>query len=180
MKNQNIKFKKGDLLKAFDNKKVDCIAHQCNTFLTADKCGGIAGLLFNCYPSLRDNHNTYINNYKNNNHQLLGDAKGVTIKGINYIFNIYSQYKAGNPTTGIDSMECRLSYLKEGLTTVANYIIAGNMKTLGLPLIASGLARQAKAECYRMSDLEYFKKFMLPTIKEVFKDYDIQVTIMYL
>ena len=177
MKNQNIKFKKGDLLKAFDNKEVDCIAHQCNTFLISFDCGGIAGKIFKKFENVANiNTSEILHNRKNNcSYALLGK-----VSGFDNIFNIYSQYRTGNPTTGIDSMECRLSYLKEGLTTVANYIIAGNMKTLGLPLIASGLAKQAKAEYYKMSDLEYFKKFILPTVKEVFKNYDIQVTIMYL
>lgn len=104
----------------------------------------------------------------------------IILGGVSYsdkVYNIYSQYKPGAPTKGIDSLICRLSYLNEGLTYVKNDMLVNNMKVLAIPLIAAGLAKDSS---FIGTDLEYFKKAILPIVEVVFENSDIQVKIMHL
>lgn len=170
-----IKYKKGDLISLFDKGEFDCIAHQCNVFLISIDCGGIAQKIFNTYEQTAVANSNAILTYRKNNcsYSLLGKVTGCID-----VYNIYSQYKPGSPTHGIDSMECRLYYLKEGLNTIKQHMGANNQTKLGIPLIASGLAKQHNMKA--IPDLIYFKKFILPTVKEVFKNSLINVTVVYL
>jgi hypothetical protein len=171
-------FKKGDLIKLFDKEKFNCIAHQCNTELNSELCGGIAGTIFKTYDIASYINNSTINMYKELRHDLLGQSRACKVNNNQIIFNLYSQYAIGFPRKGIDSMQCRLSYLKQGLKDIKDFMILTNYSTLGLPLLASGLAKQK--EFYDVSDLNYFKEYILPTIKEVFKTTNINITIVYL
>jgi hypothetical protein len=171
-------FKKGNLIKMFNEEKFNCIAHQCNTELNSELCGGIAGTIFKTYNTASFFNNSIINTYKLIRYSLLGQCRTCKVDKNKIIFNLYSQYSVSNPTKGIDSMQCRLSYLKQGLEEVKDFMILNNYNNLGLPLIASGLAKQK--EFYDVSDLSYFKEYIMPTIKEVFKTTNINITIVYL
>jgi O-acetyl-ADP-ribose deacetylase (regulator of RNase III) len=181
MKNPSIKFLKGDLLKAFDKGKFDCIAHQCNTLLASEHCGGIAKIIFGKYANVALANNLRIKNGEYNTELLGNISYGYVVidNCIGTVFNLYSQHKPGSPSNGIDSLECRLSYLKESLYRIRDVIRKEGLKTLGIPLIASGLAKHISFQ--DMPDLEYFKKFILPTINDVFGlDDNIQITVMHL
>lgn len=166
-----IKYVQGDLIKMFKDGDVDCIAHQCNLMLQSEFCGGIAGTIFKNFKDAGDANNSFLAG------KSITDCLGRT-SGTQYVFNIYSQIYTGCPNNGADSMECRLSYLKEGLNTIKLYMGANNQTKLGIPLIASGLAKQQNMKS--MPDLSYFKKFILPVVKDVFKHTDITVIVAYL
>lgn len=175
-----IKFKKGNLLELFDKGNFDCIAHQCNTLLASELCGGIAKVIFGKYSNAALANNIRVKNGIYNT-ELLGDLSyGYIVIGdcVGTVFNLYSQHKPGSPSNGIDSLDCRLSYLKESLHKMRDIIKKEDLKTLGIPLIASGLAKHNSFKTF--DDKEYFKRFILPTIKEVFKNTDIEITIVYL
>jgi hypothetical protein len=182
MKKQSIKFLKGDLLKAFDKGKFNCIAHQCNTLLTSEHCGGIAQAIFGKYEEASVSNTNRVTEQLSR-YLLLGDISVGVIPGNSketdrIVFNLYAQNNPGRPTHNIDSIECRLSYLRECLNKVKNNMIINYRTTLGIPLIASGLAKQNRF--YDMPDLEYFRKFILPIIEDVFKESNIQITVMHL
>lgn len=182
MKNPNIKFLKGDLLKALDKGKFDCIAHQCNTLLTSEYCSGIAAAIFGRYKEASISNTDKITQGFSR-YILLGDVSiGVIPTNMperdKIVFNLYSQSNPGAPSNNIDSMECRLSYLRECLSRVRSTMNIKYYTTLGIPLIASGLAKQQGYHV--MPDLEYFKKFILPIIEDVFRESNIQITVMHL
>lgn len=173
MKNRNTKIIKGNLIDMFKDGEVDCIAHQCNTVLISEDCGGIAGVIFKNFKEAAITNTNEILTYRQANlsYSLLGKTSGSM-----GVFNMYSQYKPGHPTTGIDSMECRLSYLKEALYTIKDAMYASGLKSLGIPLIASGLAKQKGF--HNMPDLEYFKRFILPTVKESTNGIEVKIIVL--
>lgn len=170
-----LKFKKGNLLELFDKGNFDCIAHQCNTLLASEVCGGIAKYIFGKYKEACFSNNKALEYYSDKT-MLLGKISGLS--SVNKVYNLYSQYRPGIPTTGIDSMHCRIGYLKECLGRVKNDMRIEGFISIGIPLIASGLAKQKHFE--NTPDLIYFKRFILPVIKDVFKNTDIEITVVYL
>lgn len=173
-----IKYRKGDLIQLFEKNQFECIAHQCNTLLASELCGGIAKAIFAKYPRASINNSLKIKEVVGRAEILgaisIGDKEDAT----GLIFNLYAQYNPGSPSKGIDSFQCRLSYLKEALAKVKYIMKLQDYKTLGIPLIASGLAKQTGFTSF--DDKEYFKLYILPAIKEVFKFDDIEITIVYL
>lgn len=162
-----IKFKQGDLLEAFKNGEIEVIAHQENCISKQYK--GIAKIIHNLYPETID-RNRYFGNITVHN----------TINGI--VVNMYSQYYPGSPSDKLfikydyeipDNYHNRIIALQNCLKSIkANY----SDKKIGLPLIASGLAKNNNLK--HSSDLDYFVSYIYPVIEDYFKYLD--VTIYYL
>lgn len=158
-----MKYIQGDLIQLFKQGEFDLIAHQCNCKGLFG--AGIAKQLVKEFPIA---------------YEVESHFKAVTLYGTNiafeteygFIINMYSQFNVGDCTdTGIDSFEVRLGALENCL----NKINENNKgATIGLPLIASGLARK-KSD---LDDLSYFNSFILPSVKKCLKNMD--VTIVYL
>lgn len=151
----------GDLIQLFKQGKFDLIGHQCNCFRLG---AGIAKSLIKEFPQVqveRHGNDTY----------LFGTHTTVDTD-FGSIINIYSQYTAGCCTyEGIDSFEVRLGALKNCLSNLNKN---NKGKTIGLPLIASGLAADQTRKG-AMSDLEYFQKFIESTIEESLPDMDVKI-----
>ena len=99
-----IKYKKGNLIDLFERGDFDCIAHQCNTMLTSEFCGGIAQAIFGKYPRASSANNLRIQEVLNRI-DLLGTisiGEKEILNGL--IFNLYSQNNPGPPSKGIDSL----------------------------------------------------------------------------
>lgn len=162
----NIRFIKGDLIELFKQKEFDLIAHQCNCVGVMDT--GLAKVLAQEFPiidlevvGIRTSVNLF------GTYECFGTDYG-------YIINMYSQFSTGKcHENGIDSFEVRLGALENCLNNINKY---NKNKHLGLPLIASGLAK--KKECADWDDSTYFKSFIYPSVKKCLKD--MKVTIVYL
>lgn len=163
-----IQFKQGNLLEAFENGEVNFIAHQENC--VSDRYLGIAKLIHEKYPTTLTNK------------PIFGEGIYHDIDENKIIMNMYSQYYPGSPSTKtfikrgyeiVDSFQTRITALSNCLETF-EYI--KNDCKIGLPLIASGLAKVK--EKFHTSDLNYFKKYIFPVIEKYINHLD--VTIYYL
>lgn len=143
---------KGDIIEAFENNDIDIIIHQCNC--TAGHGKGIAKVLSTKYPEINIPH---IWVYK-------GDYKPILVGNSNkWIINMYTQVYPGAPTKDkTDSFETRLKWLDRCLKGIA---YSFRYKIIGMPLIASGLAADKEIKG-SMSDLEYFKAYIAPTVEK--------------
>lgn len=158
-----MKYIQGDLIQMFKENKFDMIGHQCNCFLMG---AGIAGALVKEFPEIE----MMVNNLKTS---VLLFGRYYYIKtDYGYILNIYSQFNPGGcMKKGIDSFEVRLAALENCLTYIND---AYRDKHIGLPLIASGIAKQKS----NLDDLSYFHAFIEPSVMKCLKD--MEVTIVYL
>lgn len=158
-----MKYIPGDLIQLFKQGYFDMIGHQCNCKGLFG--AGIARLLAKEFPIA---------------YEVESHFKAITLYGTNiafeteygFIINMYSQFSPGGCTyVGIDSFEVRLGALENCLININTN---NKGKTIGLPLIASGLA----ADLIRkgtMSDLEYFQKFIKSTVEESLPDMDVKI-----
>lgn len=164
-----IKYKQGDLLKAFENGEVNLIAHQENC-VSKGNYAGIAKIIHNKYPETVDIS------------RFFGD---IIIHHVQHgiIVNLYSQYYPGSPNSTvfvkdkyelIDNYYNRIIALEECLWKIRMYF---SDKKIGLPLLASGLAA-CKGRKTSLSDLDYFKKYITPTVEKCLDD--MNVTVYYL
>lgn len=144
-----MKYIKGDIIKAFENNDIDVILHQCNCVKGHGK--GIAQTLFQKYPEINI---PYISFYK-------GDYKPIYLRDNKWIINMYTQFYPGPPVNEGDSFKIRMEWLKECLKRISYSF--GDL-TVGMPLIASGLAADKNLKG-NMSDLEYFKKYIAETVE---------------
>lgn len=159
-----IKYKQGDLIKLFKEKEFDLIGHQCNCL--GSMGAGIAKALAQEFPDIQPT----VKDYKDS--LFLFSRYEYTLTDFGYIVNIYSQFNTGGCTpTGIDSFEVRLGALENCLININEH---NKGKRIGLPLIASGIAKKKS----NLDDLSYFHSFILPSIKKCLKD--MKVTIVYL
>ena len=159
-------YKEGDLVKSFlETTEFDYIAHQCNCRAGSENCSGIARTIFDVFPEAAKNQDEV--SAARNPWIELGKFK----ESKEGVLNLYSQFNPGRPTYGIDSLECRMSYLKEVCQRL-NIGLKGFK--LGIPLIASGLA---KSHLYDYSDLEYFQKIIAPIIEPILIDVKTTVVI---
>lgn len=154
----------GDLIQLFKQGKFDLIAHQCNCI--GRMGAGIAKTLAQEFPQI--------------DIEIIGVGQAIKLFGTyeyfdtecGYIINMYSQFNVGKCTqVGIDSFEVRLGALKNCLSNLNKN---NKGKTIGLPLIASGLAADPIRKG-TMSDLEYFQKFIESTIEESLPDMDVKI-----
>lgn len=160
----NIRFIKGDLIELFKQKEFDLIAHQCNCIGVMG--AGIAKALAQEFPQI--------------DLEVNGVGQAVKLFGTyeyfdteyGHIINICSQFNVGQcRPVGIDSFEVRLGALENCLNNINEEF---STQHIGLPLIASGLARK-KSD---LPDLSYFHSFILPSVEKCLKD--MKVTIVYL
>jgi len=158
----------GDLIKNFKAKDFDFIAHQCNCHTIG---GGISGVLIENFPRVLEVHNLFINVFGRKD---LYGKTALTDTTFGDIFNLYSQYQPGACSNHKDSFEQRCAKLKECLTFINKEY---PNRSIGLPLIASGIAADKKLK-KDMSDLEYFGKYIAPIVEKCLPD--MKVTIVYL
>lgn len=152
-----------NILTAFREGEFNVLLHQTNC-VTKDRVSGIAKDIFEEYPKSLQKHlekaifgnYTYWSNDENK-----------------MIINIDSQHYQGGcndllfiHSTGYqikDNFCNRLNALKSTLANIA-YFHNFNDKKIGIPLIASGVGAD-KSLKGSMRDLEYFKKFIAPTVE---------------
>lgn len=175
-----IKIINGDLIELFEKGEFNAIAQQNN--LQSVNGRGIALSLVKKYPKIQ-----YWSDLRQRNALSFGTYDVIEDNG-KYIYCLYSQWFLGAPTNRFigltslvkDDFDTRLKALKLSLLRMCAdlfCIFSNNKITLGIPLIASGLARQKGYE--NLTDLEYFKQFILPTIEKVLEDYpNIELTII--
>lgn len=159
-----IKYKQGDLIKLFKEKEFDMIGHQCNCL--GSMGAGIAKALAQEFPEIKET----VKEYKDS--LFLFGTYHYMPTDYGYVINIYSQFYPGGCTpTGIDSFEVRLGALENCLININEN---NKGKRIGLPLIASGIAKKKS----NLDDLSYFHSLILPSVKKCLKD--MKVTIVYL
>lgn len=166
-----IKFKNKDLIEAFKNSEYDAIIHQTNC--TIGMGGGIARIIGNEFPETKERDKEMREeiddiNFLNGNYVIIPTIYGDVI-------NCYSQFSAGPPSKeGIDTFENRKQVLSNVLYQVAE---RGYFK-VGIPLIASGLAR---VNYDSQSDIEYFVREIFNIVSDMDKiNPQIQIEICYL
>lgn len=159
-----MKYIQGDLIQLFKQGEFDLIAHQCNCKGLFG--AGIARLLAKEFPVIA--------------YEVESHFKAVTLYGTNiafetehgFIINMYSQFNVGDCNKiGIDSFIVRLAALKGCLININTYYRG---LTVGLPLIASGLAAD-QIRKGTMPDLEYFQKYIESTVEESLPDMDVKI-----
>ncbi len=172
-------YKQGDLLIAFKDDEVNVIMHQCNC--TVGMGAGIAKEIAREFPIVN-----LINDELLDQSDIEGKCYPIAITNKKYIVNLYSQYYPGAPSEreilfgenkgNLDTFRQRLNWLRKSLKMyVEEY--SNKDDIIGLPLIASGLAAD-KNKKNGLSDLEYFKKYIAPTIEEELQNFN--VTVYYL
>jgi len=182
-----------DILQAFEEDEINVILHQCNC--TVGMGAGLAKKIADKYPQVNDFDKIMISNCKDTSLGIIkfGYADLIKLSETKHIWNIYSQWYKGSPSNNTfisvfemqDSFINRIIALKIALKNVrANYhfkrdgdLTCETIK-IGIPLIASGLAKQK--EYKYLSDLDYFKKFIEPIIIECFDNKIEELNIYYL
>lgn len=162
-----MQYKQGDLVTLFKQVEFNLIAQQCNCFNVMG--GGIAGVLCEHFPAIMKK-----DEYDLNPVSKYGTIQSVKVEqGI--IVNMFSQFQPGSCTkTGIDSFEVRLGALRSCLDQINREYTGA---TIGLPLIASGIAASVFVK-KNMSDLQYFTKFIAPVVEQHL--FSLNVVIVYL
>lgn len=156
-----MKYIQGDIIDAFETGEFDMILHQCNCFGIG---AGIAKILDDRYD-LSDI-------YRSSPEFNLGTIKWTRTR-FGFIGNMFSQFKPGGcRITGVDSFEFRTFALKQCLKIIGH---GYSYNKIAIPLIASGLAAD-QFKKLEMSDLEYFKAFIAPTVEKYLPN----VTVYYL
>lgn len=163
---------KGDLIKLFKDGKFDYIAHQCNMIVPSKYCRGIAKSIFEQYPDTANLHDDIIENRIGID---LDISEGIYVYNTkDNIVNLYTQYNPGPGTNHPDDIDYYLNrkeYLSKALDKLNKEL---KDKKLGIPLIASGLAKAMK---YSMDDLSYFNEFIKSIVEDKLKDVDVTVVI---
>lgn len=164
-----ITYIKGDLIKAFESGEINIIAHQCNC--QGNMGAGIAKLLANKYPELKQTDKERCDLFKDEPERLVGRYSLYEPNEKQVIYNIYSQYFIGSPKTGFDTFEQRLNWLIRALWYIkgnTRYLKGDSIEPLniGIPLIASGLAKDKNKP--HTSDLDYFQKYIASHIENIF------------
>ena len=150
-----------NILTAFREGEFNVLLHQTNC-VTKERVSGIAKSIFEEYPGALYAHLRYC---------VFGDISFCTQDG-KTIVNCNAQYYGGSSSdmqfyldtdySHPDSFKNRLAALENCLISVNNLFY--NCE-IGIPLIASGIGadRKLKGE---MRDLEYFQKFIAPTVEK--------------
>lgn len=125
-----IKYKKGDLIKAFQSGEVTAIGHQSNCFNTMGS--GVALAVKNAFPEAYAADCTTI---KGDKSKLGSMSCCMTPKGP--IFNLYGQYRYGKDGDLYTDYEA-LSSAMERMAFVL--LMAGHNKPVGFPKIGCGTA----------------------------------------
>lgn len=147
-----------NILTAFKEGEFNVLLHQTNC-VTKDRVSGIAKSIFEEYPKALQAHLEKAEFANYSWFQL--DKK-------QHIINCNSQYYQGacneyffdyKGFTMPDNFQNRLNALKEVL-----YLV-NRMGKFGIPLIASGIGAD-RTKKNSMRDLEYFQKFIAPTVEK--------------
>lgn len=131
-----IKYVTGDLIKAFLNGDVDCIAHQANCYNVMGS--GFAKQLKKDIPEAFKADEEYL---RLTGRDRLGHCSFFEKENNKFVFNIYGQldYRRWHEDYGT-----QLSYLTVGLIRMANELddkgLANTGYKVGFPLIGCGLA----------------------------------------
>lgn len=152
---------KGDMVLSYKNNELDAYAHQCNCFCRMGR--GIAPLLAKANPKVRKIDNTTLEGDRNK----LGSVSVVDTEGFPVLYNVYSQYHWSKFKEAPNRNTCYKS-LMTGLLSVKLHMNKFDLVTLGLPLIGCGLAGGD------------WGGVVLPMIKEIFEDSNIDVTVFVL
>jgi len=151
-----IKYIKGDIIKDFQNGKIDLLAHQCNC--TVGHGAGFAKSLAKVYPQI----NVPVKE------SLLGSNLFVWLLYTKqYICNMYAQVYPGSPDperTNFESFTTRLLALRKCLREVELF---SDVFRIGMPLVGAGLGADVRLKGY-YNDLAYFEKYIAPVVDEVF------------
>lgn len=151
----------GDILKAFREGEFNVLLHQTNC-VTEDRVSGIAKSIFEEYPGALKAHLNYC---------VFGGISFHTQEG-RTIVNCNAQYYQGSCSdmqfyldadySHSDNFQNRLVALENCLIGVESLFYDCE---IGIPLIASGLGADRKLKG-SMRDLEYFQKFIAPTVEK--------------
>lgn len=151
-----IKYIKGDIIKDFQNGKIDLLAHQCNC--TVGHGAGFAKSLAKVYPQI----NVPVKE------SLLGSNLFIWLPDTQqYICNMYAQVRPGSPDpdrTNFESFTTRLLALRKCLQEVELF---SNKFRIGIPLVGAGLGADVRLKGH-YHDLAYFEKYIAPVVDEVF------------
>lgn len=158
-----MKYIQGNLIELFKQSEFDVIAHQCNCFYLG---AGIAKALVEKFPQIQTSRFL-------NQHEKFGNIEEYETEH-GTIINLYSQFKGGICTEGIDCFEIRLATLSNCLKQVNR---SHMYKRIGIPLLASGIAADQEKKG-KDSDFEYFRKYIESTVKH--RLYNMELTIVYL
>jgi len=179
-----------DIIVGFMNNEIDIIAHQCNC--TKGMGAGVAKQIAVNFPI-----SERMDEVVRKDFDLIGINHLIEVEENKYICNMYSQYYIGGPTDKLfkydtiinsssglnfrfaeieiaDNMNNRLVFLKDCLHQIKDNTNLKD-KRLGIPLLASGLAADTNKKTADMTDLEYFKLYIAPTVLEVLDDRDVFV-----
>lgn len=167
----NIFYEQGDLLQVFAEKRFDAIAHQCNC--VGNMGAGIALKLAQTFPELEELDREHC---KGAPEDIYGS---LLIYNTQYggIINLYSQAWPGpcqNGSKSADHYTVRCQKLGDALVKIPS-----DIKTLAIPLIASGLAADPVLKG-KNSDLYYFNHYVKWVFELALKDRDIDITVVYL
>ena len=171
-------YKQGNIINALKNGEINVVFHQCNC--TVGLGAGIALALANEFPELRnidkkyrDNNDTFVlGAYSSYTDQLMNPSKNWFT-----IVNLYAQYNIWM-SDPLDNYKARLIWLKRAMSTYIRNTL-GTGKNYGCVLMGSGLAADPKLKV-NLTDLEYFKLYVAPTIEEVMDNFDVSITVYYL
>ena len=175
-----INFIRGDLIKMVKDDKLDAVCHQCNC-VTGGNVAGFANILCNNFPEVR----TTLEGVTNT-HNLFGTCVN-TMAPVNdnivIIGNLFAQYYPGESLLSSDSFDVRLKKLEQSFMSFLEMCNSFNIKEIGCPLLASGIGKSMNSN---LSDLEYFKKYIFPTIENLYnwvetnKNFKFNLNIVYL
>ena len=168
-----ISFQKGNLIEQFKLNKFDYIAHQMNC-MPNENYAGIAHYLTQEFPELKKSDL----DYKNIESFVYGKYSFLNTQFGN-IVNLYGQFMPGgcNDNSETDTFVIRVVELGNALIGLLAWY--PEMKELGIPLIASGLAADQTLKGNK-TDLEYFKEYIQPIFEKVFENTQVNITVMYL
>ena len=175
-----INYLQGDIFEAFERRDFNYLIHQTNCVSGAN-VHGIAKEMFKRYPGALRAH---LHNLKTQSLPFFRWSVG------DNIINCNSQYYTGEPSGTVISATGRSYKRGDGLIQTCTVLVDVDTfdsrmralafilkdvkwlisnKTFGMPLIASKLAADKKLKG-NMSDLEYFKAFIAPTVEEALGD----------
>lgn len=164
-----MKIIKGDLINLFEKGRFEYIGHQCNMVSISNMCGGIARKIFHEYPNTARAQDWVVHNRGN-----LDFTGGLYVfDTYEKVINIYGQYYPGGGSTektDIDFYERRRDIMAS-IFKIMNKELSG--KSIGLPLIASGLAKGYDG--LNISDFKYFETFIQPIIGTYLTDLDVTI-----
>jgi len=168
--------KQGNVISALKSNEIDLLFHVCNH--TWGMGAGIAKQLADKYPELVIEDIAYRKAYRNNenvkNYPCYYFTKSTKDGDV---ANIYAMINTGFSTNiENDMLNDRIRRLTLALSAIFQ---KNSHKKIGCPLVLSGLGRDVHKST-ELDDLEYFKEYIEPHLKELVDRYNIDLTIYYL